>query len=75
MENIKPLKKTDPLIAELFMAVANQQYDKFNVRQILMTTNQVVLFPYKSYHLRRNDRCLCGSGKKWKYCDCFPYHL
>jgi len=24
--------------------------------------------------IKRNDPCPCGSGKKWKKCDCEEYH-
>ena len=28
----------------------------------------------KGVQIGRNDPCPCGSGKKWKKCDCAEYH-
>ena len=28
----------------------------------------------KTAKIGRNDPCPCGSGKKWKKCDCAQYH-
>ena len=28
----------------------------------------------KKVKIGRNDPCPCGSGKKWKKCDCAEYH-
>ncbi len=30
--------------------------------------------PIKVIKIGRNDPCPCGSGKKWKKCDCAEYH-
>lgn len=28
----------------------------------------------RNYKVGRNEPCPCGSGKKWKHCDCEEYH-
>ena len=30
--------------------------------------------PKKVVKIGRNDLCPCGSGLKWKKCDCKQYH-
>ena len=61
------IEETDPDLALLFYDVVNKKF-KYNVRRILQVENTLVLIPYKVYE--RNDRCFCGSGKKYKKCTC-----
>jgi len=30
--------------------------------------------PAKTVKIGRNDPCPCGSGQKWKKCECKEYH-
>lgn len=66
-ENIKPLEKTDPLVALLFMDVANKIYHRFNIKAVIETNDDVILVPYMN-NIRRNDLCWCKSGLKYKKC-------
>jgi len=67
---IETLEKSEPLLAELIMDVANKKYDRFNVKEIYQQGDELVCIPYRPYHAGRNQPCDCGSGIKRKKCPC-----
>jgi uncharacterized protein YecA (UPF0149 family) len=69
-----PIEETDPEIAELVKDVCNRRYDRFNVKKIIFTDNDVILVPFKIIAIGRNDPCPCNSGLKFKKCKCEEYH-
>ena len=66
---IKPLEESEPLLAELIMDVANKRYG-YNVKAIYQRGPELICIPYKQYNAKRNEPCVCGSGKKAKKCYC-----
>jgi len=78
MNDIKPLEETDPLIAELFMDVANKRYDNFNVKRIVSIEEYIIFMPYKNYHIGgRNELCQKTNikNKKCTCMDVFSYKI
>jgi uncharacterized protein YchJ len=75
MEQVKTIEETDPEFAELIKYAVN--INSASPRSIIINgENQVFKRTLSGYYNeipgnplpRRNDPCICGSGKKFKKC-------
>ncbi len=68
---IEPLEKQDPELADLFQKVCNGELEaKVLNDQVFRTKDNRVISEVviKEEIPGRNDKCSCGSGKKYKKC-------
>lgn len=69
---IEPLEKTDPDLAAQFMAIARGQYRPrvriFGTRVYTRSPITGATWTEITLDIKRNDPCICGSGKKYKKC-------
>jgi hypothetical protein len=64
-----PLEQTDPVLAEYFRRIVN---DESEIRGLSLTSRGIVIRMRNGKILvkktERNAPCFCGSGKKFKKC-------
>lgn len=76
---IEPLEKIDPYLAEQFIKIANNELAitiengrVFEVYHWYKNCRKITSFKTIKkeivLNIKRNDSCICGSGKKYKKC-------
>jgi len=67
VENVVPLEEQDPFLADEIRQIANGMHPV--IKSLDMSTGAYVRKPViTAPKVRRNDKCPCGSGKKYKKC-------
>ena len=61
---VKPIEETDPFLASEFQKIVNGTHE-----QVQHINDEILSYkPIKKKSIGRNDKCPCGSGKKYKKC-------
>jgi uncharacterized protein YecA (UPF0149 family) len=73
--DVRPIEEVDPEFASLVYDIANKKY-QYGYRALIQNDQGIYLVPcpVAVEKIGRNDICPCGSGKKFKKCDCPQYH-
>lgn len=58
-----PLEESDPELSKLFIEHINSSNNT-----VIDLSRPSRARPITSIHIGRNDKCYCGSGKKYKKC-------